>query len=97
MEDEKMDRIAFIYGETFVYWSSIVLTLAAVTAICFFLAFYLGKSGNAVGAAVLVPLALVASLVLGRLVHWYSRGDSYDSFEAAMTGYGSGEIGRAHV
>lgn len=85
-----MDRIAFIYGETFVYWSSIVLTLAAVTAICFFLAFYLGKSGNAVGAAVLVPLALVASLVLGRLVHWYSRGDSYDSFEAAMTGYGSG-------
>ena len=85
-----MDRIAFIYGETFVYWSSIVLTLAAVTAICFFLAFYLGKSGNGVGAAVLVPLALVASLVLGRLVHWYSRTDSYDSFEAAMTDYGSG-------
>ena len=37
-----MDRIAFIFGETFIYWSSIVLTLAAVTAICFFLAFYLG-------------------------------------------------------
>ncbi|MBQ3505095.1 MAG: prolipoprotein diacylglyceryl transferase [Oscillospiraceae bacterium] len=85
-----MDRIAFIIGDTFVYWNSIVLTLAAVTAICFFLAFYLGKSANAVGAAVMVPLALAASLVLARLVHWYSRSDSYAGFEAALTDYTSG-------
>ncbi len=85
-----MDRIAFIAGDTFIYWSSIILTLAAATAICFFLATYLGKSGNGVGAALMVPLALVASLVLGRLVHWYSRADSYASFEAAMTDYTSG-------
>ena len=85
-----MDRIAFILGDTFVYWSSIILTLATATAICFFLATYLGKSGNGVGAALTIPLALVASLVLGRLVHWYSRTDSYASFEAAMTDYTSG-------
>ena len=85
-----MDRIAFIMGDTFVYWSSIVLTLAAATAICFFLAFYLGKSGNGVGAAVTVPLAMVASLALARLVHWYSRADSYSGFEAAMTDYTAG-------
>ena len=35
-----MDRIAWIIGDTFVYWNSIVLTLAAVTAICFFLVMY---------------------------------------------------------
>ena len=46
-----MDRIAFIAGDTFIYWSSIILTLATATAICFFLATYLGKSGNGVGAA----------------------------------------------
>lgn len=85
-----MDRIAFIMGDTFVYWSSIVLTMAAVTAICFFLAFYLGKSGNGVGAAVMIPLALAASLALARLMHWYSRADSYGSFEAAMTDYTAG-------
>ena len=85
-----MDRIAFIMGDTFIYWSSIVLTMAAATAICFFLAFYLGKSGNGVGAAVMVPLAMVASLALARLVHWYSRADSYAGFEAAMTNYDSG-------
>ena len=85
-----MDRIAFILGDTFVYWSSIVLTLATATAICFFLAMYLGKSGNGVGAALMVPLSLVASLVLSRLIHWYSRTDSYASFEVAMTDYTSG-------
>ena len=85
-----MDRIAFIYGDNFVYWSSIVLTLAAATAICIFLAAYLGKSGNGVGAALLIPLALIASLALGRLVHWYSRSDSYTSLEAAMTDFTSG-------
>ncbi len=85
-----MDRIAFIMGETFVYWSSIVLTLAAAGAICLFLAFYLGKSGNGVGAAIMIPLSLVASILLARLVHWYSRADSYVSFEAAMTDFTSG-------
>lgn len=92
-----MDRIAFIAGDTFIYWSSIILTLATATAICFFLATYLGKSGNGVGAALMIPLALVASLVLGRLVHWYSRTDSYLSFEAAMTDYTAGGYALAGV
>ena len=73
-----MDRIAFIAGNTFIYWSSIVLTLAVATAICFFLAFYLGKSGNGVGGAIMVPMAIVASLAMARLVHWYARTDSYE-------------------
>ena len=41
-----MEKIAFISGETIYYWSSIVLTLATLTAICFFWSLYLGKGGN---------------------------------------------------
>ena len=37
-----MDKLAFIIGDTFIYWNSIVLTLAALVAIGFFLAFYIG-------------------------------------------------------
>ena len=66
-----MEKIAFFTGETVYYWSSIVLTLAALTAVCFFLSLYLGKGGNAVAAFGVVPLALALSLVLARLVHWY--------------------------
>ena len=79
-----MEKIAFISGETIYYWSSIVLTLATLTAICFFWSLYLGKGGNGVAAFSVIPLAIALSLLLGRLVHWYCRTSSYDSFEAAM-------------
>ena len=85
-----MDKIAYIAGETVIYWNSIVLTLAAVTAILFFLSFYIGKCGNAVAAFAAVPVSIVLSIVLARLVHWYSRADSYSGFLAAMTDYTSG-------
>ena len=54
-----MEKIAFISGETIYYWSSIVLTLATLTAICFFWSLYLGKGGNGVAAFSVVPLAIV--------------------------------------
>lgn len=82
-----MDRIAFVCGNTVLYWNSIVLTLAAATAICGFLALYRGR-GEA--AAVVVPLALVLSVLLARLTHWYFRPDSYESFLEAMTDFTSG-------
>ena len=85
-----MERIAFIIGETFIYWSSIILVFAAVTAVCIFLALYIGKSRNILGAALTVPMALVLSMVLSRLVHWYCCADAYESMEAAMTDYLSG-------
>ena len=85
-----MERIAFIYGETFVYWSSIVLTLATVCAICTFVALYLPKSRNVRACAEVIPFSMVVSLVLARLVHWYCRTDSYSSFLSAMTDFPNG-------
>ena len=85
-----MDKIAYISGGTVVYWNSIVLTLAAATAICFFLAFYIGKGGNVAAGFATVPIALVLSLVAARFFHWYCRFDSYDSFLDAMTNYSTG-------
>lgn len=85
-----MDKIAFIIGETFIYWNSIILTLASVTAVCLFLYFYLDRSGTALSAMLLIPMAITLSLVLARLVHWYCRADSYNSLQAAMTNYSRG-------
>jgi len=33
-----MEKIAFIYGDTFIYWNPIILALAAVAAIGFYAA-----------------------------------------------------------
>ena len=85
-----MEKIAFISGETIYYWSSIVLTLATLTSICFFWSLYLGRGGNGIAAFSVVPLAIALSLLLGRLVHWYCRTSSYDSFEAAMKPFSPG-------
>ena len=85
-----MEKIAFFAGETVYYWNAIVLTLAALTAVCFFLSLYLGKEGNAVAAFGVIPLALALSLVLARLVHWYCRADSYDGFSEAMVPFSPG-------
>ena len=85
-----MDRIAFIIGETFIYWSSIILTLAAASAICLFVSFALKQGIHAVTISAVIPLAMVFSLVIARFMHWYCRADSYVSFASAMTNYGSG-------
>ena len=85
-----MDKIAFIMDGTFVYWNSVVYTLAAAVAICFFLSFYIGKCGNAVSAFAVIPAAIFLSLIFARFMHWYSRADSYDGFLSAMTDYSSG-------
>lgn len=82
-----MDRIAYIIDETFLYWNAIVLTFAAATAICFFLFFYLMRKGNGLSATLLVPISVVASIVISRLVHWYCMANAYESMEAALTSY----------
>ena len=85
-----MDKIAFYSGSTAIYWNSVILTLAAATAICLFLAFYLGKSGNGAAGFAVVPVSMVLSLVFARFFHWYCQSDSYTGFTAAMTNYAEG-------
>lgn len=82
-----MYKIAFIYGNTLVYWNSVVVALGAFTGILFFWAAYLRKSDNIVGAALTCPLSIVLSLILARLIYWYFRADSYESMLAAMTDF----------
>lgn len=85
-----MERIAFISGGIFIYWSSIILSLAALAAITIFAATYLGKNDDIVGVSVTIPVAMAASLVLSRLIHWYCRADAYESMKVALTDYTKG-------
>lgn len=79
-----MEQIAFLFDHVYIYWSAIVLTLASGAAVCTFLALYLGKAGKAATAFLVVPLAMVFSLILSRLAHWYCRADAYESLASAL-------------
>lgn len=85
-----MEQIAFISGEVIVYWSAILTVLGAAVAVFVFLALYLYKSGNWVGAMLLVPLAALLSVVLSRLLHWYGYPAGYEDLVDALTDYSSG-------
>ena len=85
-----MEKIAFISGGTFIYWSSIIMGLAVIAAVCAFAAHYCHKSGNWFGAGMMIPGAVAGSVVISRLIHWYCRTDSYESLTAAITDYSWG-------
>ncbi len=85
-----MDKIAYIIGETFIYWNSIILILAAAAAICMFLFLYLRERGTGISAALLIPLAVVASIIAARTVHWYCRADAYTDLKGALTTFTGG-------
>lgn len=85
-----MERIAFIAGQQLIGWSSVILTLAAAATACLFLALYLNRADNMLAAFTAVPLAMVLSLFLSRLIHWYCYSESYESFLQAVTDYSTG-------
>lgn len=85
-----MERIAFIGVDTFLYWSPIVIAMAAAAAIAFYAAVYTKKGGSIVALSLSLPIAILLSVVLSRLIHWYCRSGAYDSFQSAMTDYSHG-------
>lgn len=85
-----MDRLFLIFGQTFLYWNSLLLVLAAAAGICAFVSLYLLWDGKPLTAAVFVPCALALSVLLGRLVHWYCLPNQYGGMASAFRNLSSG-------
>ena len=64
MEVDAMDRIAFIFGEIFLYWGPIVMTLAAAVAV----------GGVVWGLPMLNRTKGVEEIVKGSLLHYMDVG-----------------------
>lgn len=67
-----MEQIAFIIGNTYLYWNTIIMVLAVLASVCVFLSLWLLKGKNPASILV-VPLAAGLSVVLARMVYWYFR------------------------
>lgn len=88
-----MERIAFIINDVFIYWSTIILSLAAVAAILIYAAMYIKKNGSGFTLSLSILLCVTLSIFFARLMHWYCQADAYDSFLAAVTDYTQGGYG----
>ena len=85
-----MEKIALIGDDVFIYWSPIIIALAAVAAIAFYIALYLHKDGNVTAMALSIAMSVCAGIPLARFLHWYHRTDTYESLQRAMTDYSGG-------
>lgn len=85
-----MQTIALILPHTTVFYSGLVLALAALGSVSLLLGLRQRQGKNPNSAALLALLSLLLALPLSRLVHWYCNSVQYASFAAAMTDYSSG-------
>lgn len=92
-----MGKIAFIIGEQFVYWSPLILLAACVAAAFVFLSLHLLGGGKLLRGILIVVIAVVPCVVLGRLIYWYCRPDAFASFSRALSGFDSSGCALAGV
>lgn len=75
-----MDKIAWILGDISIRWSSVVMVMAVLTGILFFLAAAARGNRKVTSAALALPMAILLSLLFGRLLHWYFLPDAGDGY-----------------
>ncbi len=85
-----MNKIAFIFDDFVINWSSIILVLAVVAAIAVCFALAASKPGYSTPLAIMLPIAMIFGLVIGRIIHWYCRTDQYKSFAHAFADFSIG-------
>lgn len=85
-----MEKVAFIWGNLFVNWSAVILSLSCAAAVCIFLSVYLRESENHWAAFVTAPLAVLLSYAAARWLHWYCFTENYESLLSAMTKFSDG-------
>ncbi len=82
--------IAIYSGAAVLYWSAIIITLGLLASLMMSLSLQASNGGRAFVMLLFFPLALVFSLPLCRIVHWYCHAEQYGSLASAMTDFGSG-------
>lgn len=86
-----MSQIAICIGGIVIYWSSIVIALGVAVCCTLTYALYTAHGGKTKGLAAMFPLAIVFSVVISRLVHWYCHSEQYTSIFSALFDYSAGD------
>ena len=85
-----MNQIAYIFGETTIYWSSLVLAASVLTTILAVLTLRLWRREPLLPLLIFIPFALIFSILCARFIHWYCRTDQYTGFAAAFRDFTGG-------
>lgn len=86
-----MNQIAVFYGDTTIYFSSILIALAITAAFIFSIALYMPRHRFGVAMWIFFPTAAAGSILLSRIIHWYCNTEQYADFHTAITDYSTGD------
>lgn len=86
-----MNQIAVCIGNIFIYWSSVIIFLGIAACFALTYALYTSHGGRGSALWLLLPLALLFSVLFSRLIHWYCHMEQYAGFWRAMTDYSQGD------
>ena len=79
-----MTEIAVYTGNLTIYWSSIIITLGTAAGLFLTLALYPMDHRHNTAVWVWFPFAVVFSVLLSRVIHWYSHIEQYPSLLASL-------------
>jgi len=86
-----MNQIAVFYGNTTIYFSSVLIACSILAAFIFSLAIYMPRHRFGVAMWIFFPTATVASVLLSRIIHWYCNTEMYVDFKSAITDFTTGD------
>lgn len=85
-----MNPIAVYSGSTVLYWSAIVISVGLLAALFMSLSLQVSNGGRMVSMLLFFPLAVLFSVPLCRILHWYCHQEQYGGFFNAVTDYTAG-------
>ena len=80
-----MNQAALLLDGSTIYWYSVLLALAVLAGVCFYLSCC---AHEGIPAGIALPTALlgvILSMVLSRLLYWYCRPSTFSSWAQALT------------
>ena len=86
-----MNQIAVCIGNIFIYWSSVIIFLGIAAGFALTYSLYTSHGGRGSALWLLLPLALLFSVLFSRLIHWYCHMEQYAGFWRAITDYSQGD------
>ena len=85
-----MNPVAYLNGDTVIYWSGLVIALGVLAGFLLSYAIWTAHTSKGEALWVFLPIAIILSVVFSRLLHFYCHDEQYLSFSDALFNYSSG-------
>ena len=85
-----MNPIAIYSGSTVLYWSSVIIVFGLLASLVLSLSLQRVNGGSSAAMLLFFPLAIILSVPICRVIHWYCHFEQYNGIWGALTDYSTG-------